>query len=66
LLLLANYDCCGLKYVNGKTLTDHMRSDHNVAQFAVSLSCCGTQFEESRQLSEHMKKDHGINLVLET
>lgn len=62
---LANYDCCGLKYENGKTLTDHIRSDHNVAQFAVSLSCCGTQFDGSRKLTEHMKKAHGITMALE-
>jgi hypothetical protein len=64
-LFLTSYDCCGLKYENGKTLTEHVRSDHNVPRFAVALSCCGTEFEGSRQLSEHMKAQHKIALALE-
>ncbi|MDA4112512.1 MAG: hypothetical protein OK474_00495 [Thaumarchaeota archaeon] len=63
---MTTYDCCGLKYEDGKTLTDHMRADHSLPQFAVALSCCGTEFKGSRQLSEHMKAQHKIALALET
>ena len=62
---MAKYECCGLLYENPKVLTDHMRADHQVGEFAVAMSCCGTNFAESTELSKHMKAKHGITMKVE-
>lgn len=59
---LSKYECCGLKYQDGQTLTAHMRSVHNVGQFTVALSCCGNAFAEPKQLIQHVKAEHGITM----
>ncbi|MDA4121812.1 MAG: hypothetical protein OK456_01375 [Thaumarchaeota archaeon] len=62
---MAKYECCGLVYASPKVLTEHMRADHQVGEFAVAMSCCGTAFAESAELSEHMKAKHGIKMKVE-
>ena len=62
---MAKYECCGLLYENPKVLTDHMRADHQVGQFAVAMSCCDATFAESAELSKHMKDKHGIKMMIE-
>ena len=59
---MAKYECCGLEYQDSKALTDHVRADHLVEKFDVSLACCGTTFVDSKQLSQHMKSAHKIPL----
>ena len=59
---MSKYECCGMKYQDGQTLTDHMRSIHSVGQFTVALSCCGSSFAEPKQLSQHMKSEHAITM----
>ncbi len=62
---MAKYECCGLLYDNPKVLTDHMRADHQVGDFAVAMSCCGATFAESAELSKHMQSKHGIKMNVE-
>ncbi len=63
---MAKYECCGLKYQDGQVLTEHIRSSHNLAQFAVTLSCCGTNFKGTNELRDHMKTGHHLDLKVET
>jgi hypothetical protein len=63
---MAKYECCGMKYQDAQTLTEHMRTTHNLPQFAVALSCCGTNFGESKELSDHVKTGHHIDLTAQT
>jgi hypothetical protein len=62
---MAKYECCGLMYDNSEILTSHMRKDHNVPAFDVSLACCETTFVNSKQLSDHMKAAHRIDMAVE-
>ena len=64
--MLANYECCGMKFDHGQALTDHMRSTHSTAGFTAVLSCCGVQFRESEQLRDHMKSAHHADVLVET
>ncbi len=52
-------------YDNSEILTSHMRKDHNVPAFDVSLACCEMTFVNSKQLSDHMKGTHHIDMAVE-
>lgn len=62
---MAKYLCCGLSYPDGKALTDHMREDHNVPEFALVVACCGKNFRDTGEMSQHMKTEHKIYLSVE-
>lgn len=62
---MAKYECCGTKFKDGRELTEHVKTTHQIGPFGVEFTCCATIFAESRQLSEHMKSVHQLNLKAE-
>jgi hypothetical protein len=63
---MPKYDCCGMAYDSGQTLTEHMRSAHNLGGFTVALSCCGSNFKDAKELGKHAKSAHNIDLTVQT
>lgn len=62
---MAKYECCNEKFANGRDLTEHVRTKHQIGPFGVEYTCCGSNFAESKQLREHMKSVHHLDLKAE-
>jgi uncharacterized C2H2 Zn-finger protein len=63
---MTKFECCGVRFKEGKELTNHVRSQHNLQNFAVELSCCGTSFSSAKDLSDHVKKAHHYVVKIST
>lgn len=63
---MAKYECCDTKFENGRMLTEHIRTKHEVGPFGVEFACCGTNFQGSKELRKHMDSVHHLDVKAET
>jgi hypothetical protein len=65
-ILVAKFECCGVKFRHGKDLSEHMRLQHQMASFNADLSCCNTNFAKASELMDHVSVVHHYQMKLET
>ncbi len=63
---MAKYECCGVKFKDGKDLSEHMNAQHEMNDFNIQVTCCGTSFAEARQLINHVSLVHHYQMKMET
>jgi uncharacterized C2H2 Zn-finger protein len=63
---MPSFECCGVRFKDGKELTLHVRQTHSIPTFTVELSCCNTSFSSARELVEHMLKVHHYQIKVST
>jgi uncharacterized C2H2 Zn-finger protein len=63
---MPKFECCGVRFKDGRELTSHVRSQHSVAGFTVEISCCGVSFPRAKELTEHVKKTHHYEVKVST
>lgn len=63
---MAIFECCGVKFKDGRDLSEHMRAQHKMADFDIEITCCGQIFAEAKQLIDHVSTVHHYQMKLAT